>query len=50
MNFISTDLYKRKGKAINNFEFILPDVNSYYGAYYIMPLILNYTKTTSPLS
>lgn len=28
LNFIDTDLYERKGKAINNFDKNLPDVNS----------------------
>lgn len=27
LNFLSTDLYEREGKAINNFELTLPDVN-----------------------
>ena len=27
LNFISTDLYEREGKAINNFELALPDTN-----------------------
>lgn len=27
LNFISTDLYEREGKAINNFELALPDAN-----------------------
>ena len=27
LNFISTDLYEREGKAINNFELVLPDTN-----------------------
>jgi len=27
LNFISTDLYEREGKAINNFDLALPDVN-----------------------
>ncbi|MDY2575341.1 MAG: PDDEXK nuclease domain-containing protein, partial [Bacilli bacterium] len=27
LNFISTDLYEREGKAINNFELALPDVD-----------------------
>lgn len=27
LNFISTDLYEREGKSINNFELSLPDVN-----------------------
>lgn len=27
LNFISTDLYEREGKSINNFELALPDVN-----------------------
>ena len=27
LNFISTDLYEREGKAINNFELALPDLN-----------------------
>lgn len=28
MNFLDTNLYERKGKAINNFGKILPDVQS----------------------
>ena len=27
LNFLSTDLYEREGKAVNNFEIALPDVN-----------------------
>lgn len=27
LNFLSTDLFEREGKAINNFELSLPDVN-----------------------
>lgn len=27
LNFISTDLYEREGKAVNNFELVLPDTN-----------------------
>ena len=28
MNFLSTNLYERQGKAISNFEKILPDTQS----------------------
>ena len=28
MNFLDTDLYKRQGKALNNFDYLLPEVQS----------------------